>query len=124
MCQAGLRRLGTPAAETIILGDQLDTDITLGVKHGLVSVLTMTGETSAETLAKSAVQPDLVVQSPAELLAILRDVGAPLVGGKTRASRSADNPVDARAATPERGARRRAEAPEGRVGEHRDFEGK
>lgn len=82
MCHAGLRRLGTTAAETIILGDQLDTDITLGVKHGLISVLTLTGETSAETLAKSDVQPDLVVQSPAELLALLRDVGAPLVESK------------------------------------------
>lgn len=81
ICQAGLRRLGTAAAETIMLGDQLDTDITLGVKHGLIAVLTMTGETSAATLAQSAVQPDLVVQSPAELLAILRDVGAPVVGG-------------------------------------------
>lgn len=79
MCQAGLRRLGTTAAETIILGDQLDTDIMLGVQHGLISVLTLTGEVTRAHLAASPVNPDLVVESPAELLAILRDVGAPVV---------------------------------------------
>ena len=79
MCQAGLRRLGTAPAETIILGDQLDTDMLLGLQHGLISVLTLTGEVTRAHLAASMVSPDLVVESPAELLAILRQVGAPVV---------------------------------------------
>ncbi|MGK0360609.1 MAG: 4-nitrophenyl phosphatase [Bradymonadia bacterium] len=79
MCEAGLRRLGTIAAETIILGDQLDTDMMLGLQHGLISVLTLTGEISEAELSASVVSPDLVVESPAELLKILRAVNAPVV---------------------------------------------
>ena len=39
----------------------------------------LTGEVSAAHLAASDVRPDLVVQSPAELLALLRQAGAPVV---------------------------------------------
>lgn len=88
MCQAGLRRLGTQASETIILGDQLDTDMMLGLQHGLISVLTLTGEVTRAHLDASPVNPDLVVESPAELLAILRRLGAPVISpGDTKASK-------------------------------------
>ncbi|MEZ4469656.1 MAG: HAD-IIA family hydrolase [bacterium] len=80
MCDAGLRRLGATAAETLILGDQLDTDMTLGLRHGLLAVLTLTGEVTPAHLAASAVRPDVVVAHPGELLAMLRAAGAPVVG--------------------------------------------
>ncbi len=75
MCDAGLYRLGTQASETLMLGDQLDTDMTLGVRHGLVSVLTLTGEVSRAQAEASDVHPDLVVNHPGELLAHLRAAG-------------------------------------------------
>lgn len=76
MCDAGLQRLGSPPALTVMLGDQLDTDMTLGVRHGLISVLTLTGEVSRAQYEASDVRPDLVVNHPGELLAHLRKAGA------------------------------------------------
>lgn len=76
MAEAGLGRLGTAAHETLILGDQLDTDMTMGVRFGLVAVLTLTGETTPAHLERSDVRPDLVVRDPGELLAHLRAAGA------------------------------------------------
>lgn len=76
MCQAGLKRLGTTPEETIIFGDQLDTDMTMGVRHGLLAVLTLTGEVSRAQVEASAIKPHLIVESPAELLALMREAGA------------------------------------------------
>ena len=46
-----LRRLGTVAAETAMVGDQLDTDMTMAQQSGLCGVLVMTGETTPQKLA-------------------------------------------------------------------------
>lgn len=64
-----LRRLGTSASETAMVGDQLDTDQTMAQQSGLCGVLVMTGETTPERLAA---WPDdrkrfLVADSVAEL---------------------------------------------------------
>ncbi|MCB9522836.1 MAG: HAD-IIA family hydrolase [Myxococcales bacterium] len=72
MLEAGLRRVGTPKDQTIMVGDQLDTDITLGAQHGVLCALVMTGETSAQMLAESPVQPDIVVPHVGALLALLK----------------------------------------------------
>lgn len=67
MLEAGLRRLGTRPEETLIVGDQLDTDMTLGVRHGLVSALVLSGETSRARYEASGLQVDLVVEHVGEL---------------------------------------------------------
>ncbi len=69
MLDAGLRRIDTAPAETLIIGDQLDTDITLGRAHGVLCALVLTGETSRAQLEASDVQPDLVYEDVGELLA-------------------------------------------------------
>jgi len=76
MVQAGLRRLDATAGETLIFGDQLDTDIALGVRSGILAALALTGETSPERLRTSSVQPDVVFADAAALLAALRSAGA------------------------------------------------
>jgi phosphoglycolate/pyridoxal phosphate phosphatase family enzyme len=52
-----------------IVGDRLDTDIMLGKKNGLKSVLTLSGVTSSDTLysAKNTIIPDCVIDSIANL---------------------------------------------------------
>ena len=45
-----LEVLGSTAAETAIVGDQLDTDMTMGRQCGLLSCLVMSGETSRAQL--------------------------------------------------------------------------
>jgi 4-nitrophenyl phosphatase len=76
MVEAGLRRLGTRAEETLILGDQLDTDMMLGQRSGIFSVLTMTGEAARRRREYESVTPDLTVAHPGELLERLRAAGA------------------------------------------------
>jgi NagD protein len=76
MVEAGLRRLGTTVDQTLILGDQLDTDMMLGQKSGILSVLTMTGEAARRRREYESVLPDLTVAHPGELLERLQAVGA------------------------------------------------
>ncbi len=76
MVEAGLRRLGTTVDETLILGDQLDTDMMLGQKSGILSVLTMTGEAARRRREYESVVPDLTVSHPGELLERLCAAGA------------------------------------------------
>ena len=75
MLDAGLRRLGVPAEHTLVIGDQLDTDVSLGRQHGVLCALVLSGETDAEALARSPVRPDLVVPHVGALHALLAQVG-------------------------------------------------
>ena len=65
---SGLRR-----EEIAMVGDRLYTDIALGKKNGLLSVLVMTGETTPDMLAKAAGDevPDLVFDNIHDILAFL-----------------------------------------------------
>ncbi len=75
MVDAGLSRLGTSVDETLILGDQLDTDMMLGQSSGILSVLTLSGEAAMRAREYDEVRPDLRVANPGELLSLLRAVG-------------------------------------------------
>ncbi len=68
MLDAGLRRIGTKPEETLVVGDQLDTDISLGRRHGVLCALVLTGETSRAQLEASEVKPDLVYEDVGALL--------------------------------------------------------
>ncbi|MFO7834472.1 MAG: HAD-IIA family hydrolase [Halohasta sp.] len=63
--------LGHPAEDCLVVGDRLDTDIQLGAAAGMTTVLVRTGVTDAETLAASPVDPDYVLDSLADLDAVL-----------------------------------------------------
>jgi HAD superfamily hydrolase (TIGR01450 family) len=68
MVAAALGRLGHPAAVTGMVGDQLDTDLTMARRAGLLGVLVLSGETRAAQV--DALPPD---ERPA---LVVRDVGA------------------------------------------------
>ncbi|MEA1931080.1 HAD-IIA family hydrolase [Halohasta litorea] len=63
--------LGCPPEECLVVGDRLNTDIELGAAAGMTTVLVRTGITNAETLADSPTTPDYVLDSLAELEAVL-----------------------------------------------------
>jgi len=65
--RVALELLGLPAPQCAMVGDRLETDIAMANKHGLVSILTLTGVTSREALKTSLIQPDFVIESLAEL---------------------------------------------------------
>ena len=55
--------LGTPKNETIMVGDNYDTDILAGMRFGIDTLLVHTGVTTPEMLAKKQEQPTYVVSS-------------------------------------------------------------
>ena len=59
---------GVARADMVVVGDRLYTDIALGAKHGVASVLVLSGETTLEDLEGSDVQPSVIVQNVGELL--------------------------------------------------------
>jgi arabinose operon protein AraL len=63
-----LARLGVPAADTVIVGDRLETDIVMGKRLGLTTVLVLSGVTRADDQEIAKVAPDLVLPSIRDLL--------------------------------------------------------
>ncbi|HEY8147106.1 MAG TPA: HAD-IIA family hydrolase [Kofleriaceae bacterium] len=75
MVEVALRRLGSTAETTAIVGDQLDTDMTMAELSGLCSILVLSGETSQGALEAWPAdrRPDLVASDISEVLDWLRD---------------------------------------------------
>jgi ribonucleotide monophosphatase NagD (HAD superfamily) len=59
--------LGLPASQVVCVGDSLENDCLGARQAGCRTILVRTGIFTQETLARSAVQPDLVIDSIAEL---------------------------------------------------------
>ena len=70
MLEAALERLGLTAAECIMVGDRLATDIRMAIDAGMPSALVLTGETTPETLRAhpSADHPTWVLNRVDEVL--------------------------------------------------------
>ncbi|KTG10141.1 HAD family hydrolase [Haloprofundus marisrubri] len=68
-----LDRLGHDADECLVVGDRLDTDIALGASAGMTTVLVKTGITDDHILAESAVDPDYVLDSFADIEQVVDD---------------------------------------------------
>jgi NagD protein len=66
--RAILDRLQLSAAECIIVGDRLETDIRMGQEAGMTTAVVLTGVTTPELLATSDIQPDIVLRRLDELL--------------------------------------------------------
>ncbi len=58
--EAALDRTGLTAGELAMVGDRLYTDIETGLRHGMTSILVMSGETTEEMRVASETRPDLV----------------------------------------------------------------
>lgn len=64
---AALDRVGHDPAESMMVGDRLNTDIALGERAGMETVLVLTGVTDASDLDESDISPDHVIDSIAEI---------------------------------------------------------
>src|SRR5205814_4861153 len=71
MMRAARKDLGLSTDETTMIGDTMDTDILGGVQLGFHTVLVLSGGTRRQDLARYAYQPELVVESVAELYRLL-----------------------------------------------------
>jgi NagD protein len=67
MMRIARKELGMATSETIMIGDTMETDILGGVQMGYRTILVLTGSTKRDDLAKYAYQPDIIVDSIADL---------------------------------------------------------
>ena len=63
-----LQRLGVTAADCVIVGDRIETDIVMGKRLGLTTVLVLSGITRADDPRIAEIAPYLVLGSLADLL--------------------------------------------------------
>lgn len=63
--------LDVPAENCLVVGDRLNTDIRLGTDAGMTTVLVTTGIADRSTVTASATTPDYVIDSLAELEAVI-----------------------------------------------------
>jgi NagD protein len=67
-----LKRLRCEPGQLVFVGDRLETDIAIGARHGIPSVLVLTGVTTRESYeAQSEVRASLAVESLADLTGYL-----------------------------------------------------
>ncbi len=66
--EVALAALGVSAAECVMVGDRIETDIVMGKRLGLTTVLVLTGITRAGDARIAEVAPDLVLPSIVELI--------------------------------------------------------
>ena len=72
MFEEALRRIGGTMADTVMVGDRLNTDIAGGHRAGLRTILLLSGITRSEDLAESPIQPDWIFADLASLTSFLR----------------------------------------------------
>ena len=67
MMRTALDHLGVHSAETVMVGDNMETDIIGGIQAGLQTILVLTGVTTREALPRYSYQPNQVLASVAEI---------------------------------------------------------
>jgi len=73
MMRAARKELGLRTDQTTMIGDTMETDIVGGVQLGYHTVLVLSGGTRRESLVRYAYQPDIVIESVAEVLRMLEE---------------------------------------------------
>ena len=63
-----LARLGVKAADAVMVGDRVETDIVMGKRLGLATVLVLSGVTTATDPRIAELRPDLVLESIRDLV--------------------------------------------------------
>jgi NagD protein len=67
MLRAARKELGLSTDQTVVIGDTMETDILGGVQLGFKTILVLSGGTRREHLGGYAYQPDMIVESLADL---------------------------------------------------------
>ena len=68
MIDAALNLMGMPAADRLMIGDRLETDISMGHEAGMSTALMLTGATPLSALEGSPIQPTYVLRQLSDLL--------------------------------------------------------
>jgi ribonucleotide monophosphatase NagD (HAD superfamily) len=76
MISTALSLLDLPADRCMMVGDRLETDITMGLAAGMATCLVLTGDATREKLAASGLKPTLVLDQIGGLLPPLSRISA------------------------------------------------
>jgi HAD superfamily hydrolase (TIGR01450 family) len=68
IARAALERLGIAAADTVVVGDRMLTDVALAHRAGMVGALVLTGATALADVPPPPDGPDLVLEGVAQLI--------------------------------------------------------
>ena len=68
MIEAALHLTGLPAADCLMIGDRLETDVQMGLDAGMSAALTLTGATPESALASASIRPTYVLHNLGDLL--------------------------------------------------------
>lgn len=74
--ELALSRLDASPESCLVVGDRLDTDLAMGERAGMTTVLVRTGVADAGDVPGSDVQPDYVVDSLGDIEPVLDDLGS------------------------------------------------
>ncbi|NLZ36028.1 MAG: HAD family hydrolase [Clostridiales bacterium] len=68
MMRTGLRILGCHSAESVMIGDRMDTDIISGMESGMSTVLVLSGIATRETLKGFAYRPSAILDGVGDIV--------------------------------------------------------
>jgi NagD protein len=68
MMRSALRSIGAHSANTLMIGDRMDTDIVCGLEAGLQTILVMTGISTPASVELYPYRPTIVLESVAALV--------------------------------------------------------
>lgn len=68
---AALGRLGVDPGECLVVGDRPDTDLAMGARAGMTTVLVLSGVTGRGEVAEADVDPDFVIDHLGEIESVL-----------------------------------------------------
>lgn len=71
MIESALSKLNAKPEETAIVGDRIYTDMEMGFRAGLTTVLVLSGEASIEDVQNAARKPDYVLDSVADIVGLI-----------------------------------------------------
>ena len=71
MMRGALKRVGAHSGETLMVGDNMETDIMAGLQSGMRTILVLSGVSQREDLARFAYRPHLIVERLDEILPLL-----------------------------------------------------
>ncbi len=75
MMRMAQAELNVRSSNTIMVGDNMDTDVLGGVGMGYQTILVLSGHTRREDLARYAYQPDMILESIAHMPEEMFEVG-------------------------------------------------
>ena len=75
MMRTGLRILGCHSADSVMIGDRMDTDVISGLESGMSTVLVLSGVSTKETLAGYAYRPNAVPTGVGDIPQIAKSTG-------------------------------------------------